>query len=242
MTSNHDDHTGADRPRTERPRIGRAEAEALVPWVVAGRATPEEALDVEAAARWWPEIGASLTRARTERNATRVSGEAFGTPGAGALDRLMASIQPDPARVQASRRQSGGPGWVLDWLGGLLVSLAPRRLGALGAAAAGLVVIASGVIGYQADRLARPATYTTASGPVTPLTAKGPHALVTFRPDVTAGDIGKALSALGAEIVSGPQAGATYRVRLQAKEGESDDAALARLMATEVAAFGVLAK
>jgi len=243
MSTNDNKVTGAGHPAPERPRVGRAEAEALIPWVVAGRATSEETLEVEAAARRWPEISASLARARTEREAARASSEAFGMPGAGALDRLMASVKSDPVAASAPRpRTAPLRADLLDRIGEWMLSLAPRRLGALGAAAAMLLVVGSGVIGYQAERLGRPVIYKTASGPDAGPAMKGTHVLVTFRPDVMAADIGRALSEIGAEIVSGPQAGATYRIRLVTRPGESDDSALSRLMATEIAAFAVLAK
>jgi len=239
MTTKHPSKADRGVP----PGTERAAAAALTPWIATGRATAEQRAVFEREAKLDPSLARELERARLEVEAAYRSAEALGSAGAGALDRLMAGVARAPSQIASQSTATERPAGFIDRLSIWLASLAPPRLAGLATAAAALLVVQTGIITYQLGQRPGGDVYTTASGSAPSATPSGQtHALVAFRSSAAASEIAEALDRLNAEIVAGPQAGATFRVRLALLPGESTDAALARLTATGITSLAVLAK
>ncbi|MGI9383750.1 MAG: hypothetical protein ACR2PO_11405, partial [Methyloligellaceae bacterium] len=75
------------------PDAGREDIEMLLPWYEAGTLDAADAERVAAYLEQHPEMSDQLTLFREEQDAAVVANEALGAPAAGALDRLMSSIE-----------------------------------------------------------------------------------------------------------------------------------------------------
>lgn len=204
--------------------LDRREIEELLPWYAAGTLDADEAQQVAAALAGDPELRRRLALTREEMGEAVLDAELLGTPSPGALDKLMARIDAEPARRPA-RAMS-----LLDIGGRLAAWLSPPVLGWATAAAALLVVAQAGLITTRLVPSA-PTQYSTASGPQA--TAAGSFALVAFQPNATAEAIAKLLESRKASIVDGPRPGGFYRLRIgEAGMAKADaDKAIAALRA-----------
>jgi anti-sigma-K factor RskA len=204
--------------------LDRREIEELLPWYAAGTLDADEAQQVAAALAGDPELRRRLALTREEMGEAVLDAELLGTPSPGALDKLMARIEAEPAR-RPGRAMS-----LLDIGGRLAAWLSPPVLGWATAAAALLVVVQAGILTTRLVPDA-PVQYSTASGPRA--TAAGSFALVAFQPDATAQAIAKLLEAKKASIVDGPRPGGLYKLRIgEAGMAKTDaDKAIAALRA-----------
>lgn len=210
--SDRDDMPSDDMPSDEMP----SEAELLLPWYGTGRLSEAERAKVEAWLEAHPEARRQSEFVGEERETTVARNEAAPTPGAGAVDRLM-------ARVAAEPRRRGGvaAGWLQkldDWL----AAMSPGMRGALGAAAVLLVIGQAAAIGVMIAR--QPATYEVATGE-----AAGPArgaVLVSFAPQARAAEIAGLLAELDARIVDGPRPGNLFALAIPEDADPEEVAAL----------------
>lgn len=194
----------------------RHEAEMLLPWYDEGGLDDAERRLVEAALASDPALNERLALIREERHAVIEANETAGAPGAGALDRLMASIE---AESGPERARSGGQGWLSRLFGASL----PAGAQWAGAAAAVVIVLQAAALGYLASGgVDQGARYETASGDA-PAAAEGSFALVRFADDATAAQIAEFLSDLDMDIVDGPKPGGVYTIRISEERlGEAE--------------------
>lgn len=195
--------------------------DALLPW----RATGHHGEPSEHGLSDDPETAEHARQIREEAAATAADNEARGLPSAAVLDRVMESI----AR-EATARHETFRARVERWLEPLHVSSGPAR--ALAVAAALLVAVQAGVIGYLATERA-PERYQTASGEDTSAPT-APGFLVRFEGEAKATAISAALREAGVRIVDGPRAGGFYHVALSAPDKQSSDDAEEALRGSNV--------
>lgn len=206
----------------------REDIEMLLPWYEAGTLDAAEAERVASYLKQHPEISDQLALVREEQDAAIGANEALGAPAAGALDRLMVSIEAEAGPAPARAATDGAMGWIARLLGG------PIPAGVRWAAGAAMVLIVAQTVSLGV-LLTEPRTgtrYLPASGHEKALT-EGTFALVLFNKDAGAGAITALLSELDATIVEGPKPDGFYRVRLSSKVlGDAErDALLQRLSA-----------
>ena len=208
----------------KRPDGERESVEMLLPWYQAGTLDAADAERVAAYLERHPEVSQQLALAREEQDAAVTANEALGAPAAGALDRLMASIE---AEAAPDRATAGG---ALGWLGQLFRAPLPAGLQWAAGAAMVLIVAQAVALGVLLSQPQPGTGFVPATGEETALTG-GTFALVLFKQDAGAGAITALLSELEATIVEGPKPDGFYRVRLSSKVlGEAErDALLQRL-------------
>lgn len=196
----------------------RHEVELLLPWYEEGRLDEMDMRRVEAALAADPALQDQLALIREERLTVIETNEASGAPRAGALDRLMASIE---AESGPERAPSPGQGWLSRLLGAPV----PPGLQWAGAAAAVLIVLQAAALGYLASTdMNSGARYETASGPAG-APAEGSYAHVRFADQATAAQIAEFLADMDMDIVDGPKPGGVYILRISERvlsEGERD--------------------
>ena len=204
---------------SENPPPGHDDA--LLPW----RATGHRGEPSEHGLNDDPETAEHARQIREEAAATAADNEARGLPSAAVLDRVMDSI----AREAAPRHETFRAR-VRRWLEPLQVSSGPAR--AMAVAAALVVAVQAGVIGYLVTERA-PERYQTASGEDASART-GPGFLVRFEGDANATAISAALREAGVRIVDGPRAGGFYRVAPTAPDKQSIDDAEEALRGSNV--------
>jgi hypothetical protein len=141
-------------------------------------------------------------------------------PGASAATALGAPAGSVSAARSAPGPQARGPG-VLDRLSGWISSSFGFAFNAQALALA-LVLVQAGVIGLLAWQVADTGHEALRGGPQD-ATPRGALLRVSFRDDVREGDLRRALSDAGAEIVGGPGQIGVYLVRV--RDGELEAAA-----------------
>ncbi len=121
----------------------------------------------------------------------------------------------------------------------------PRAMAWTAAAAVVVVMLQAGVIARMAlqepdggAKSYEPASFETASAPVTRGMSIGSYALVRFAPQASMADVNKFLDARNAAIVDGPKPGGIYRVRVA--EGSVSRAELGRLVKEMEAAKAIV--
>ena len=187
---------------------GRGEIEDLLPWYANGRLTPTERRRVEAALANDPELARRLELVREEMAETIAANEAILPASARTLEKLMAAIEtaPQPARPFAAMKAG-----LMDRLGSLLASLAPRRLAYAAAAVVALLAVQSvALTGLLGERTG--ASYGTASQGE--IVSAAPSVLVAFVADAKMEEIAAFLKRHGATIAEGPKANGFFRLRL----------------------------
>src|SRR5215467_8978142 len=183
----------------------REEIEALLPWHAAGTLSRRDAQRVEEALARDPELARRYALVRDELGETIHLNETLGAPSARALDKLLASIDAEPARGQASFN-------IGTRVSEFFASLTPRTLAlASGAAALAILVQAGFIAGVMLKETK--SGYQTASAPTTAPDA-GTFALIRFAPQASADDVTKFLETNKLSIASGPTAGGLYKVRV----------------------------
>jgi anti-sigma factor RsiW len=186
----------------------------LMPWRVSGRLDREQSAELQRALAADPELHERLAAMREEAAETIAVNEQLGRPSAASFDRLMAEIAAlDDA---AARRPSLGDR-IGAWLGWLS---APSRAPVWAAAAAVVIVLQAGAIGYMLSRDTSPGFETAAGGPQA---VSGPHVLAVFSGDAKLGEINELLARFQTKIKDGPSVGGVYRIVFEdAKAGKSD--------------------
>lgn len=210
-----------DQPDLRDPRPDHLRAWEALPWVVNGRATPEQS-------RWVAEHVAGCEDCRAELAWQQRLHDALATPGAAApgadpsteagLQRLLARLDdvaddPQPAPVLAA------------------ASRAPHRLTWVLAAAVVVQAVGLGVMSLQLGSAGDNSSYRTLSeGPG----AATPQATLRVLPEstMTLAQWQALLQALELQVVSGPNAGGAYALAPAPGTAKPRDTALARLRAS----------
>lgn len=187
----------------------REEIELLLPWYATGQIDPADAARVQAYVSKDPEMALQLETIREDMHLSAITNERIAPPSSAALDRLMAQIEQEPQVKQSALTWTSG---LTGKLEDFLHTLAPGQLSWISMAAAILIILQASVIGVGIWRGAdQGKTYETASGKEE---AAGPAFLVKFKPGASFGDITEFLDTLDAQIVTGPQKGNLYKIRV----------------------------
>lgn len=197
--------------------------EALLPWYVTGKLGEKDRAAAESYLEEHPEMRLQLELAGEELEAAIVTGDAVDAPSARMLDRLMSEIE---TAEGPERTRQGLMSRMVETLTGFMPSAAPMGLRVAGIAAALIICVQAGTIGWYALQDRAPAGYQTASGESQPL-AQGPAALIAFQDDAAASDIAAALNEAGATIVEGPRDGGVFVIRFKSASMSEEDAAAA---------------
>jgi hypothetical protein len=176
----------------------RDELEQLLPWYAAGTLAPAEKTRVEAALAADPGLARSLALVSDELGETVRLNESLGAPSPHAYERLLARMDEAPRPARRGSLGSRLAAWLAE-------TLPPRLLAWAAVAAALVIAVQGGLIGYLAV-VGGGTEYRTASGPA-PSPAQGPGILVRFADDATAAQIAAVLARHGAVVVDGPRAG-----------------------------------
>lgn len=202
--------TAAKRVADDEP----GDVEGLLPWHAAGTLSARDTRRVEEALAGDPGLAKQYAVIRDEYAETISLNESLGAPSMGAMQKLFAAIDAEPAlsvpvaRVGLSARISQ-----------FFSHLSPRTLAAAGAVGAMVVVIQAGVIAAMLANDDGSQSFRTAShrAPDAPLTRglaveSGPQALVRFAPEARMSDISAFLDTYQATIVSASRNG-LFRLR-----------------------------
>ena len=202
----------------------REEIEALLPWFVRGTLAAGDRARVESYLARHPDMRFQLDLVREEMDETVAANEAVAAAPAGALSRLMASVEAERTTTARSvmgvvgERAQAGARSVWSQLGDLFTMPTPAAVRWAGAAAALVIVLQAVALGSLVGGRAPARTgYETASGPGGTSVAAGTRVLVIFKPTATAGAIASFLGDIGAEVVAGPKPGGAFIVRVSDK-------------------------
>ena len=195
-----------DNQITEREAI-----ESMLPWYERGQLSTSDAKRVEAYLASHPDMANQLALVEEERAESVQINEMRGAPRAGALDRLMNSIEEhEVANPSLASTKTALWGWASKLLGAPV----PASMQWVAAAAAVLIIVQGVSLGIlMTSGPQQGAGYETASGPARSV-AKGTFALVQFAENATAEDINLFLTEKGYTIVDGPKPGGVYKVRI----------------------------
>lgn len=192
----------------------RESIEALLPWYERGQLDEADTRRVEAWLADHPEMADQLALIEEERAETALLNEARGAPGAGALDRLMDSIE---AHEAANPSLASTKKAVWGWASRLVGAPVPASLQWVAAAAAVLIIVQGIAIGTLVTSGGPQGPgYETASGP-TETVENGTFALVQFADAARAEDINGFLTEMSFTIVEGPKPGGVYKIRISDK-------------------------
>ncbi len=217
---------------TENQMTEREAIEAMLPWYESGQLDTQDKARVEAYLSSHPDMASQLSLVEEERIETVQMNEARGAPSAGALDRLMASIEEHEVSNPsfASTRTA-----VWGWASKLLGAPVPASLQWVAAAAAVLIVVQGVSLGVlMTSGVPQGPAYETASGPGQ-AAAQGSFALVQFNESARAEEISGILTQMGFTIVDGPKPGGVYKIRISDKvlEDAKRDTILKELLAKQ---------
>ncbi|WP_027528154.1 hypothetical protein [Bradyrhizobium sp. Ec3.3] len=197
-----------------------SEIEMLLPWHAAGTLNPRDARRVEDALAGDPELARQYAAIRAEYEETIHLNESLGAPSAGAMQKLFAAIDAEPAR---------GPGGLSlsTRISTFFASLSPRTLAWSASLGAIALLLQAGIIGAVLVKN-QSSTFQTASlstnAPITRELGASPgasaHALVRFTPDARVADITTLLDSYQASIVDGAKGG---MFRLQFNKAMNND-------------------
>ena len=202
------------------------EIELLLPWHAAGTLSARDSRRVEEALARDPELARQYAVIREEYAGTIDLNESLGAPSSGAMRKLFAAIDAEPAREPSASLGIG------TRISGFFASLSPRTLAWSAGLAAVALLVQAGFIGTVLMNN-RPATFQTASLSMNePITrdlsaAAPPRALVRFAPDARVGDITALLDKYQASIVDGAKGG---MFRLQFANGSMSKDEFANLL------------
>ncbi|SHN62581.1 hypothetical protein [Bradyrhizobium erythrophlei] len=203
-----------------------SEIELLLPWHAAGTLNARDARKVDDALARDPELARQYAVIREEYAGTIDLNESLGAPSSGAMRKLFAAIDAEPAREPSASLGIG------TRISGFFASLSPRTLAWSAGLAAVALLVQAGFIGTVLMNN-RPATFQTASLSMNePITrdlsaAAPPRALVRFAPDARVGDITALLDKYQASIVDGAKGG---MFRLQFANGSMSKDEFANLL------------
>ena len=192
--------TAAKRVTDDEP----GDVEALLPWHAAGTLSTRDIRRVEEALARDPDLAKQYAVIRDEYVETISLNESLGAPSVGALQKLFAAIDAEPALSVPIARLG-----LWARVSQFFSDLSPRTLAAAGAVGALVVVLQAGVIAAMLAKDDGGQSFRTAShsAPDAPLTRglaveAGPKALVRFAPDARMSDISTVLDTYQATIVS----------------------------------------
>lgn len=192
--------TAAKRVAGDEP----GDVEGLLPWHAAGTLSARDTRRVEEALAGDPDLAKQYAVIRDEYAETISLNESLGAPSAGAMQKLFAAIDAEPA-LSVPRARVG----VLARISQVFSGLSSRTLTAAGAVGALVIVLQAGVIAAMLAKGDGVQSFRTAShsAPDAPLTRglaveSGPQALVRFAPDARMSDIRAFLDSYQATIVS----------------------------------------
>lgn len=190
---------------TARTKAHGGEMEKLLPWYATGKLDTATRDRVESALQESPELRKQLSLVRDEMKQSVAANEAMAMPPSNATKKFMAMIQ-ENARPRVAKPNPFAE--FMDWLSGQFAG--PPRWAV--AAALLAIVVQAAILGVLvAER--QGAGYHTATGGGDTL-AEGTLVLARFSDGATLADLGKQLSALDISIVSGPEAGGLYMLRI----------------------------
>ena len=176
--------------------------EELLPWYAAGTLDPANVRRVEEALARRPDLQASLSVVREDRDETIALNESLGAPSGRSWLKVLATVEAEPRKPSLRAR--------LAALVGLGAQPLPARLAWAGAAAAIVILLESATILSLLPAAGGPG-YRTASE--SPASAAGAQVLVAFAPDARLDEVGAWLQERHATIVEGPRGG-FYRLRI----------------------------
>jgi anti-sigma factor RsiW len=210
----------------------REAVEALLPWYESGQLDAEDTKRVEAYLSAHPDIASQLALVEEERMEAVQMNEARGTPAAGALDRLMETIEEHEV---ANPSLASAKTALWSWASKMLGAPVPASMQWVAAAAAVLIVVQGVSLGVlMTSGVPQGPGYETASGPGQKA-AQGTFALVKFAEDAKAEQINGILTQMGFTIVDGPKPGGLYKIRISGEilEVEKRDTILKQLLAQQ---------
>ncbi len=192
--------TAAKRVTDDEP----GDVEALLPWHAAGTLSTRDIRRVEEALARDPDLAKQYAVIRDEYIETILLNESLGAPSLGALQKLFAAIDAEPALSVPIARLG-----LWARVSQFFSDLSPRTLAAAGAVGALVVVLQAGVIAAMRTKDDGGQSFRTAShsAPDALLTRGlavevGSKALVRFAPDARMSDISNFLDTYQATIVS----------------------------------------
>ncbi|WP_426424707.1 hypothetical protein [Bradyrhizobium genosp. A] len=194
------------------------EIELLLPWHAAGTLNARDARRVEEALASDPELAKQYAAIRGEYEETIHLNESLGAPSAGAMQKLFAAIDAEPARATGSLPLSAR-------VATFFASLSPRTLAWSASLGAVALLLQAGIIGAVLMKT-QTSTFQTASlstgAPITrELGAAAPsRALVRFTPEARVADITALLDSYQASIIGDARGG---MFRLQFDKAMSQD-------------------
>jgi len=192
---------------TSEKEAPQSEIEALLPWHAAGTLSRRDAQRVEDALSRDPELARHYEAVREELGETILLNENLGAPSAHAMETLFTKIDAEP------KRMGGGSFNLSSRFTGWLESLTPRTLAYAGGAAAIAILLQAGLIAGLAIKETQTEGFESASAP-SAAPGVGAFTLIRFAPQASFDDINKFLEQNRLMIVSGPEAGGLYKVRV----------------------------
>ncbi|MEO1398366.1 MAG: hypothetical protein AAFU56_05805 [Pseudomonadota bacterium] len=200
-------------------RLSRAEVELLLPWYATGKVSAVEAEEVRRHLEANADLRAQLLAIDDDRLVSIAANEDVAAPSSGAIDRLMDDL-PGVSRLSVQTPATSTLSGLLVWIEDALRALTPGRLGMAAAGLVGLMVLQAGIIGTLVSRPDQSgAVYEVAGGPE----AKGVVLLVRFVTDAPVGEVAKFLEANRAVVISGPETGGVFKVRVGTRDLPKDD-------------------
>lgn len=196
--------------QTKKQKTEREAIEALLPWYERGQLDAGDTTRVETYLAKHPRMASQLALVEEERAEAVLLNEERGAPGAGALDRLMNSIE-DHEAANPSLASAKTALW--GWASKLLGVPVPAKMQWIAGAAAVLIIVQ----GISLGVLMTPSSqfgggYVTASGPGA--SVEGTFAFVQFTRDASASDLTQLLREFEFNIVDGPRPGGAYKIRI----------------------------
>jgi len=181
------------------------EIEMLLPWHVTGRLDAHEARRVGEAMARNPELARQYAAIREEYAETIALNESLGAPSGGAMQKLFAAIDAEPARPTKVSP------WLSTGIRDFFACVSPRSIAWSAPLAAVALLLLAGMIGAMLMKTEAP-TYLTAAmsmnEPVArPLAEQPPRALVRFAPDARISDVTALLASYQASILDGSKGG-----------------------------------
>lgn len=208
----------------------RDDIEIMLPWYVSGKLDNADRQRVETYLASDQQLAERLALIQEERDAAVDANEAAGAPGRGALDRLMASIEAEPARSALH-----SPVALWEWASRLIGAPVPAGLRWAAGAAVIVIAIQAVALGLLATSGVSPGVrYQSATGQ-TPSPAKGTFALVRFADKANASEIAALLNDMDAAIIDGPKPDGIFKIRLSNREvtGAERDELLKKLLSNQ---------
>jgi hypothetical protein len=184
-----------------------SDIEELLPWHAAGTLSRRDAQRVEEALARDPELARRYALVREELGETILLNETLGAPSAHAMEKLLAKIDAEPLRKQATSLNLGAR------VSEFFASLSSRTLAWSASVAAIAILLQAGLIANIVIKEKSAGGYETASAPSTD-PGVGAFTIIRFAPQATQDDVTKFLEANKLQVAAGPMSGGLYKVRV----------------------------